>query len=75
MDSRRNLINQLRAQKGRLQDAIWSLERLQAEIPGGAQLLDGRGRSGRQYMRVEERKQVSERMKRYWARKREDASH
>jgi hypothetical protein len=70
MDRGENLIDQLRAEREMLQNVIASLERLQAKIDAGREFPDGRRRPGRKSMAATERKQVSERMKRYWAEKR-----
>jgi hypothetical protein len=57
------IIRQLHAEKERLDRVISSLEELQGgaavEAPGGK-------RRGRKSMNAEERREVSERMKRYW---------
>jgi len=54
-----------------LQDAADALKRLNAplELPAGVKI---RGRSGRKSMGAKERQEVSERMKRYWAKRRRE---
>ncbi|HJT88502.1 MAG TPA: hypothetical protein VJ732_11615 [Bryobacteraceae bacterium] len=61
------LLRELYAQRDKLQQAIASLEELQRESAGRALIRSGRGRK---FMAAEERMEVSERMKRYWASRR-----
>jgi hypothetical protein len=66
-------IRDLYAEKKRLEDAIASLEQLleaKAATAESSQLGDARQRRGRKSMGPEERRRVSERMKKYWAAKR-----
>ena len=56
-------IEELRRDKERLERVIASLEELQAAIVGSPQ----KKRRGRRSLSSEERREVSERMKRYWA--------
>jgi hypothetical protein len=58
-------IRSLYEEKKRLDRLIQSLEKIQARA--ATQLEKPRSRRGRRGMSTEERKQVSERMKRYWA--------
>jgi hypothetical protein len=64
-------IKDLHEQKKRLDVVIESLEEMQRTgktAPAGEQK-----RRGRRFMDAEARKEVSERMKRYWAKRRKDA--
>ena len=67
-------IRELYAEKKRLEEAIASLEELVATKSGAAELeLEGRqrrNRRGRKSMPPDERREVSERMKKYWAQRR-----
>jgi septal ring factor EnvC (AmiA/AmiB activator) len=56
-------IEELRREKQKLERVIASLEELQAAMAGSPQ----KKRRGRRSMSHEERREVSERMKRYWA--------
>jgi hypothetical protein len=56
------MIDELRSQKERLARAIASMEKLQAGGDGPV-----RKRRGRKFMSPEERREVSARMKKYWA--------
>ncbi len=67
-------IRELYAEKKRLEEAIATLEgllkssaRVELVSAGGAEF---KGRRGRRSMPLEERRSVSERMKRYWAQRR-----
>ena len=62
-----SLLNDLRAQKRQLEEAITSLEELQAGSPSAVK------RRGRKFMGDKERQEVSVRMKRYWASRRKQA--
>jgi len=65
---------QLRAELMMVKAAIVVLEDLQGgRIPNLKPLLPGR-RRGRKSMGLQERAEVSERMKRYWANRRKDIS-
>ena len=67
-------IQDLYAEKEKLQRVIASLEELQ-QVAGSVPALPGTGkRRGRKSMDAKERQEVSERMKKYWAnrRKRKD---
>jgi hypothetical protein len=63
-------IRELREEKRRVEEAIASLEEL-VKSAGGIRSLDldtlARKRRGRRSMPPEERRDVSERMKKYWA--------
>jgi hypothetical protein len=59
-----NIIEDLRREKERLDRAIASIEQLQADGD-----IPVRSRRGRKSMSPEERRQVSARMKKYWAAK------
>jgi hypothetical protein len=65
-------IRELHAEKKRLEEAIASLEELiEAKAVTDALNLDGlRKRRGRKNMGPEERRMVSQRMKKYWAARR-----
>ncbi|MFB3779341.1 MAG: hypothetical protein ACE141_17115 [Bryobacteraceae bacterium] len=67
-------IQELYAEKRRLEDAIASLEELLASKGSAASKEIGqlrvRGRRGRKSMSPEERRRVSERMRKYWAQRR-----
>jgi hypothetical protein len=64
-------IQDLYAEKEKLERVIASLEELQRAAGGGIPPAPGSGkRRGRKSMGAEERQEVSERMKRYWARRR-----
>jgi ElaB/YqjD/DUF883 family membrane-anchored ribosome-binding protein len=67
-------IQELYAEKRRLEEAIASLEELLASKGGAASLhleqLRAKGRRGRKSMPPEERRKVSERMRKYWAQRR-----
>lgn len=59
-------IQDLYAEKEKLERVIASLEELQRAAAGNP-LMTGRKRRGRKSMGAQERQDVSERMKRYWA--------
>ncbi len=61
------LLRELYAQREKLQQAIASLEELQRESAGRTLVRSGRGRK---FMGAEERREVSARMKKYWASRR-----
>lgn len=63
------LIRELNAQKEKLMQSIALLEELAAYRHGPPQFVT-RERRGRKSMGVEERRQVSQRMKKYWAARR-----
>ncbi len=67
-------IRELYAEKKRLEEAIASLEELVTTKSGAAALklegLQRRNRRGRKSMPPEERREVSERMKKYWEQRR-----
>jgi len=69
-------IRELHAEKKRLEEAIASLEELlEAKAATDSLNLDSlRKRRGRKSMGPEERRLVSERMKKYWASRRADKS-
>ncbi|SPF45686.1 conserved hypothetical protein [Candidatus Sulfopaludibacter sp. SbA4] len=62
----REVLQQLYAEKKRLESVIASLELLLRNSEGEAS-PPSRPRRGRKSMSVEERQKVSERMKKYWA--------
>jgi len=59
------VIEELRGEKQRLDRVIASLEDLKAPVAGAA--IPVRSRRGRKSMSPEERREVSARMKKYWA--------
>lgn len=63
-------IQDLYAEKEKLERVIASLEELQRAAGGGIPPAPGGKRRGRKSMGPDERQEVSERMKRYWARRR-----
>jgi hypothetical protein len=68
-------IRDLYAEKERLERVIASLEDLQKQPPGGAaHKPKAPSRRGRKSMSPAERREVSERMRKYWARRREEGS-
>lgn len=62
------VITQLRLERIRLDGIIKALESLETEDPSGG----GPKRRGRKFMDDEDRKAVSERMKRYWEKRRKE---
>jgi hypothetical protein len=62
-------IRQLQVQKGQIDAVIANLEQLQGKDGGGKVVIPDR--RGRKSMVPEERQQVSDRIKRYWATRRE----
>lgn len=60
-------LQDLYAEKEKLERAIESLEQLQRAKPGAPPVQASTKRRGRKSMSPEERAEVSERMKRYWA--------
>ena len=60
-------IQQLYAERERLDRVISSLERLQKEAVATPSQAAAPNRRGRKNMSAQERRQVSERMKQYWA--------
>lgn len=67
-------IAELLNEKKRLDRLIASLEAIQAGGVGTV-LVDAPKRRGRKNMSDDERREVSERMKRYWATRREGGAH
>ena len=65
-------IQDLYAEKEKLERVIASLEELQRAAEGGQVLLRGSKRRGRKSMGDGERAEVSERMKKYWASRRQE---
>lgn len=63
-------IQELYAEKEKLERVIASLEELQRAATAMPQLPKGLKRRGRKSMSSEERQEVSERMKNYWANRR-----
>jgi hypothetical protein len=66
-------IQDLYAEKEKLERVIASLEELQRAAGGGIPPSPAGKRRGRKSMGPDERQEVSERMKRYWARRRTPA--
>lgn len=66
----REALKQLYAEKERLENVIASLESLLRDEEGGTSPPVATSRRGRKSMGAEERQQVSERMKKYWAKRR-----
>jgi hypothetical protein len=66
----RKTIEDLYAEKDKLERVIASLEELQRAAAANSQVMGRAKRRGRKSMGSEERKEVSERMKRYWASRR-----
>ena len=67
-------IQDLYAEKEKLERVIASLEELQRTAGSVAELPRGVQRRGRKSMNASERQEVSERMKRYWASRRKGES-
>lgn len=65
-------IQDLYAEKEKLERVIASLEELQRAAEGGQVMLRGSKRRGRKSMGDGERAEVSERMKKYWASRRRE---
>jgi hypothetical protein len=66
-----SLIQELRAELERIKGAIGCLEHLRDGTMGGRiSVVKTRDSRGRKFMPPEERKEVSARMKRYWASRR-----
>ena len=65
-------IQQLYAEKERLERVIASLEELQRSAGAIPALTQGIKRRGRKFMDPKERQEVSERMKKYWAARRKE---
>ena len=61
-----NILRELRAERDRIDQAIASLERLQAQRSGQKVVWAPAPRRGRKSMGPAERKAVSKRMKNYW---------
>jgi predicted nucleic acid-binding protein len=68
----RKAIQDLYAEKERIERVIASLEELQRTSSALPELARMAGRRGRKDMGAEERLEVSERMKKYWASRRKD---
>lgn len=68
-------IQDLYAEKEKLERVIASLEELQRAAEGGQVMLRGGKRRGRKSMGDGERAEVSERMKKYWASRRKEEQH
>ena len=70
----RNTIRELYEEKQRIEEAIASLEELLVTKSDAALLklesLQGKRRRGRKSMPADERREVSDRMKKYWAQRR-----
>jgi hypothetical protein len=69
----RKAIEDLSRERKRLESAIDALEKIERRGEDRA-LSQPPKRRGRKYMKPEERKEVSERMKSYWKRRRETIS-
>jgi hypothetical protein len=67
-------IQELYAEKEKLERVIASLEELQKSGAPAAEPPKLRNRRGRKSMSSKERREVSERMKNYWARRRQELS-
>ena len=65
-------IQQLYAEKERLERVIASLEELQRSAGAVPVLTPGVKRRGRKFMDPKERQEVSDRMKKYWATRRKE---
>ena len=65
-------IQQLYAEKERLERVIASLEELQRGAGAVPALTESVRRRGRKFMDPKERQEVSERMKKYWAARRKE---
>jgi hypothetical protein len=65
-------IQQLYAEKERLERVIASLEELQRSADAVPVLTAGVKRRGRKFMDPKERQEVSNRMKKYWASRRKE---
>ncbi|MGA2724101.1 MAG: hypothetical protein ABSG79_17045 [Bryobacteraceae bacterium] len=65
-------IQQLYAEKERLERVIASLEELQRNAGAVPALTQSVKRRGRKFMDPEERQEVSNRMKKYWAARRKE---
>ena len=63
-------IQDLYREKEKLERVIASLEELQRNAAGSPPVLKKAKRRGRKSMNAKERREVSERMKRYWATRR-----
>ncbi len=68
-------IQDLYAEKEKLERVIASLEELQRTSGTLPPMPDGLSRRGRKSMSAKERQEVSERMKRYWASRRKKQPH
>ena len=67
-------IQDLYAEKEKLERVIASLEELQRAADANSHVMGRATRRGRKSMGSQERQEVSERMKKYWAGRREDGS-
>ncbi len=65
-------IQELYAEKERLERVIASLEELQRSAGAVPALTEGVKRRGRKFMDPKERQEVSDRMKKYWAARRKE---
>ena len=65
-------IQELYAEKERLERVIASLEELQRSAGAVPAVTEGVKRRGRKFMDPKERQEVSDRMKKYWATRRKD---
>ena len=65
-------IQELYAEKERLERVIASLEELQRSAGAVTAPTDGVRRRGRKFMDPKERQEVSDRMKKYWAARRKE---
>jgi hypothetical protein len=65
-------VQELYAEKARLERVIASLEELQRSAGAVPALTEGVKRRGRKFMDPKERQEVSDRMKKYWAARRKE---
>jgi hypothetical protein len=68
------MIDKLETERRRLDGAIEALRRLQQQTGSPRAASSSRQRRGRKFMSAAERREVSARMKRYWAKRRKQAA-
>jgi len=68
-------LQELYAEKEKLEQSIVLLEQLQSTGITGSPKVQGKSRRGRRTMGLEERRQVSARMRVYWANRRNQKDH
>jgi hypothetical protein len=66
------ILRMLESKRQKILQAIALLEELQVSGQGDSSAPDTNKKRGRKYMGKKERQEVSERMKKYWARRRKD---